>query len=252
MARQEPRFYAESDELERTGDHPDAAEHFSGYALMGQPFSSGYYLAFRHFRHSSIGPGYRALWVRTPSGNWTVYADTAPELSCARYIGAALDRAVPAAVEIEWEGPAGVTVRVPDRVRWHLELGRSVPTTLLTAMALRMPKPLWRRDSVLQAMGVMAGTMLSAGRMSVCGVTPNGQTFQAQPRRLWQVLETNAVIDGQDAGRAAPLPEQARLGGFWLPQRGIFAADLLVRYPSTSQAQVGTPLEPFEPHGIAE
>jgi hypothetical protein len=241
MAMQEPRFYAESDELERIGDHPDAAEHFSGYALLGQPFSSGYYLAFRHFRRSSIGPGYHALWMRTPSGSWTVYADADPERSCARYIGAAIDNAIRTTVRIQWDGPSSATITVPDRIRWHLELGRSVPTRLLTAMALRMPQSLWHQNSVLRPMGTMAGTMLAAGRMSVCGIVPNGQTFQAQPRRLWPVIQTTAVVDGHDVGQPAPLPEQERLGGFWLPQRGMFAADLLVRYPSTSQAQVGSP-----------
>lgn len=238
MATKQPRFYAESDEEKWTGDEPDPAEHFSGYAVMGQPFRSGYYLAFRHFRRSSVGPGYRAVWVRTPSGGWTIYADAAPELSCARYFGSALDEAVITTVDIEWDGPASATIRVPDRVEWHLELGSSLPTGALTAMALRMPPALWRRNSVLRAMGAVAGTMLGAGRMSICGVAPNGQSFQAQPRRLWQVLQTTAVVDGRDAGRPGPLREQDRLGGFWLPQRGLFAADLGVRFPSTAPAAV--------------
>ncbi|MDQ6754571.1 MAG: hypothetical protein M3017_14510 [Actinomycetota bacterium] len=238
MATKQPRFYAESDEEKRTGVQEDPAEHFSGYAVMGQPFRSGYYLAFRHFRRSSVGPGYRAVWVRTPSGGWTIYADAAPELSCARYFGSALDEAVTTTVGIEWDGPASATIRVPDRVEWHLELGSSLETRALTSMALRMPPALWRRNSVLRAMGAMAGTMLGAGRMSICGVAPNGQSFQAQPRRLWQVLESTAVVGGRDAGGPGPLREQDRLGGFWLPQRGLFAADLGVRFPSTVPAAV--------------
>lgn len=220
---------------------PDPAEHLSGYAIMGQPFSSGYYLAFRHFRRNSIGPGYHAVWVRTPSGRWTIYADAAPELSCVRYFGSAVDEAIQTSVDIQWNGPASATIRVPERVEWHVELGSSLSTGALTAMALRMPPMLWRRNSVLRAMGAMAGTMLRAGRMSVTGVVPNGQSFQAQPRRLWPVVATTAMVDGDDAGRPGRLPEQDRLGGFWLPQRGLFAADLGVRYPSTAPAGVAAP-----------
>ncbi|MFI5085711.1 MAG: hypothetical protein ACHP7K_07260 [Actinomycetales bacterium] len=236
MGTHQPRYYADADQEVSATTAKDPAEHFAGYAVMGQPFRSGYYLAFRHFRHSSIGPGYRAVWVRRPSGHWTIYADAAPELSCARYFGSAIDEAVTTDVSIDWDGPASATIRVPGAVEWHLDLGSSPSTSTLTAMAVRMPTALWRRDSVLRAMGIMAGTMLDAGRMSVCGLTPNRQSFQAQPRRLWAVRGTSATVDGSGTGRPGPLPRQDRLGGFWLPQRGLFTADLGVRYPSTAPA----------------
>ncbi len=55
------------------------------------------------------------------------------------------------------------------------------------------------------------------------GLTANGLPFDANPQRIWRVTEASATINGQDVGPSAPLPEQARLGDFWIPQQGIFA-----------------------------
>src|SRR5262249_43826239 len=55
------------------------AERFTGYGVMGLPFAGGHYLAFRCWPHSSIGPGYRAVWHRDPEGTWTFYATEPPD-----------------------------------------------------------------------------------------------------------------------------------------------------------------------------
>lgn len=212
----------------------DPAEHFAGYAVLGLPFSSGHYLAFRDFPFSSIGPGYRSVWHRTPDGEWTIYANASPEFSCARYFGAAVHHTVKTDVDIRWDGPFTARISVPGLVDWRLELGKSAATSMLTAMAVRMPETLWRSETVLRSMGAFAGPMLQAGKMKVSGVVPNGQTFQAQPRRLWVVLDSQATILGEDAGAPGALPVQDHLADFWLPQRGLFAADVGVRFPSTA------------------
>ena len=54
-------------------------------------------------------------------------------------------------------------------------------------------------------------------------VFPLVMGLDANPRRIWRVVEASATIRGEDAGPPAPLPEQARIGDFWVPQRGIFA-----------------------------
>jgi hypothetical protein len=55
------------------------------------------------------------------------------------------------------------------------------------------------------------------------GCTPNGQVFTAAPRLIWSIAESRATIRGVDAGTPGPLPKQAMLGDFCIPQRGIFA-----------------------------
>jgi hypothetical protein len=213
----------------------DPAEHFAGYAVLGLPFTSGHYLAFREFPASSVGPGYRAVWHRTPGGEWTIYANAAPEFSCARYFGAAVHHTVEADVDIQWSGPFTALITVPGAVDWRLQLGTSAATSMLTAMAVRMPERLWRSEPVLRAMGAFAGPLLNAGKMLVSGVVPNGQTFQAQPRKLWLVTDSRATILGEDAGQPGALDTQDHLADVWLPQRGLFAAGLGMRYPSTAR-----------------
>lgn len=214
----------------------DPAEHFAGYAVLGLPFTSGHYLAFRDFPVSSVGPGYRSVWHRTPGGEWTIYANTTPEFSCARYFGAAVQHTEETDVDIQWSGPFTAQITVPGVLDWHLQMGTSAATSMLTAIAVRMPETLWRNELVLRAMGAFAGPLLKAGRMKVSGMVPNGQTFQAQPRQLWLVTDSQATIRGEDAGQPGPLEVQDHLADFWLPQRGLFGAQVGVRFPSTARA----------------
>jgi len=220
--------------LEELPDDP--AEHFAGSAVFGQPFTSGRYLAFRDFPVSSVGPGYRSVWHRAPGGEWTLYANVAPQYSCARYFGLAFHRLVETDVDIQWSGPSSAVITVPGVLDWDLQLGTSPATTLLTAMAMRMPETLWRSEPVLRAMGAFAGPLLGAGRMKISGTVPNGQTFQAQPRQLWLVTDSRATILGEGAGRPGPLAVQDHLADFWLPQHGLFGTRLGVRFPSTAHA----------------
>ncbi|WP_237762658.1 hypothetical protein [Arthrobacter sp. ERGS1:01] len=179
-------------------------ERFSGYGVLGVPFSSGHYLAFRHFPASSIGPGYRALWLRRPNGEWTVYADAPPELSCARYFGEALAQAMTADVTITWDGPAAATIEVPGIVQWRLGLAATPATRMMGALARHLAPGMWREDRVLRSMGALAGPFLRIGKASFSGAVPNGQSFQAQPLRVWLVRTATATVDGADAGTPAP------------------------------------------------
>jgi hypothetical protein len=55
------------------------------------------------------------------------------------------------------------------------------------------------------------------------GVAPNRQRFIANPMLVWTIPRRDAHIDGVTLGAPGPLAEQARLGDFWIPQRGLFA-----------------------------
>lgn len=76
---------------------------------------------------------------------------------------------------------------------------------------------------MLKAMGAVASSTLGVGKVSMTGLTANGLPFDANPQRIWRVVDASARINGEDAGPPAPLREQARLGDFWIPQQGIFA-----------------------------
>lgn len=198
-------------------------ERFSGYGVMGLPFATGHVLAMRRFPVTSIGPGYTSVWLRRPSGDWTIYADAPAELSCARYFGAGLESAVHCPVSVDWTGDSTLTVTVADAaLAWTLELSSTPVSTGMTAMLGAVPAQLLERKGFLKAMGAAAGPVLRAGKLGLAGPVPNGQGFRAKPRRMWFVTRSTATLDGEHLGTPAPLAVQARLGDFWIPQCGIF------------------------------
>ena len=210
--------------LERDAPLPDGAgDRFSGYAIVGLPFRSGHVLALRRFPASSIGPGYTAVWHRDPSGRWTFYPTVPPEVSCARYFGGAVERNVVTPVDIAWLDSMSFTVFVGTAMRWHVTLGASFATRLLNTLAGVIPEHAWKKPEVLRLTGVAARTTLGAGRLNLTGLTPNGYRFIGVPRRWWSIESSHAVVDGVSLGAAGPLVNQASLGDFLLPQRGLFA-----------------------------
>jgi hypothetical protein len=92
----------------------------------------------------------------------------------------------------------------------------------MNAVGGATPGALWRQPLFLKLMGGVASVALGAGYLALAGETPNGQRFIANPRLVWTVSSSAASLDGQDFGSTGPLPVQARLGDFWIPQRGLF------------------------------
>ncbi|MFE3293709.1 hypothetical protein [Rhodococcus sp. NPDC059234] len=201
----------------------DELERFAGYGVMGLPFASGHCLALRHFAASSIGPGYTSVWHRNPAGRWVMYTSSAPDTGCPRYFSRALSESRTATITVTWTGPASLQTTVDDTIDWSLTLTRSPATRAMSVAGSLLPAALWRNDHVLALMARVAGPLLGVGRVGLTGTAPNGQSFRANPRRLWAVDDSRATVDGIDLGAPGPLPDQARLGDFWLPQRGMFA-----------------------------
>ena len=205
---------------------PDGrGERFSGYGIIGLPFSSGHVLALRRFEASSAGPTYTSVWHRDPHGRWAFHQNVPPEQSCPRYFGAAIAENTTEAIRIDWMDNRRfcVTVEAPGRIVWDVRLASTPATRMMNAAASVMPCSWRERRSVISTMEAAARWILGAGRMNLTGRTPNGHMFRAIPRSVWCIAESRATIRGVDAGTPAPLREQARLGDFYLPQRGIFA-----------------------------
>jgi hypothetical protein len=206
-------------ELPEGGD-----ERFAGYGIMGLPFASGHVLAMRRFPASSIGPAYTSIWHRDPAGKWAFWQNQPAELSCPRYFSAAVAEALRVEIDLEWTEPSTIRLAVPElEFEWYATLRASGATTLLNAVAAIMPDRLWKAKPVLSLMGPIAGTALRAGRVGLAGVAPNGQRFIANPLKVWLVAEAAASLGGVDFGPMGKLDQQAGLGDFWIPQRGVFA-----------------------------
>lgn len=200
------------------------SERFAGWGVMGLPFASGHVLGLRRFSKSSLGPGYTALWHRTPQGEWRIYSDAEPRLACSRYFGVALSEAPQTPIELDWDRPNGFSLRMPaQQFEWSVECEATPSTKMMNGMASMMPEAAWRNMAFLKMMGPMAGMILRAGHLRLQGDTPNHQWFVTNPRKIWAVAKSTASLRGESFGDPGPVHPQAKLGDFWIPQRGLLA-----------------------------
>ncbi|MEU4452725.1 hypothetical protein AB0F44_15435 [Nocardioides sp. NPDC023903] len=217
-----PREYAE--ESERHPQLPRGSEErVAGYGVMGQTFESGHVLGLRRWTASSVGEQFTSIWHREPDGSWHFYESAQPQFACSRWFGHGVRESVVVPIDVTWDGPTQLHVAAEGRADWRLTLAASPMTRVMNAMGGGMPMAAWRSTAMLRAMGAMASATLGVGKVSMTGLTANGLPFDANPLRIWRVVDATATINGMDAGPPAPLPQQARLGDFWIPQRGIFA-----------------------------
>lgn len=195
----------------------------SGYGVMGQPFASGHVLGLRRWTASSVGDQFTSIWHRRPDGGWHFYESAQPGFACSRWFGHGVQESTVVDIDVAWEGPNVLRVTAPRLVDWTLTLASTPMTRVMSSLGGVLPLAAWRSSTMLKAMGLAASSTLGVGKVGLTGLTANGLPFDANPLRIWRVVDARARIDGQDAGPPAPLREQAHLGDFWIPQRGIFA-----------------------------
>lgn len=227
-----PRDYVEHSEA-----HPElpegTEERVSGYGTMGIPFSSGHVLALRRWTASSVGEPFTSIWHRDPHGRWLFYETADCKVSCSRWFGGGVQESRHTEITLTWEAAEQLRVRTSDgQIDWSLTLGSSPVTRMMNGMGAMMPPAAWKSRRILGLMGRMATATLRAGRLSLVGTSSSGYPFLANPWHVWRVIESSATIGGESLGEPAPLPEQARLGDFWIPQQGIFAMGRVYMTPS--------------------
>lgn len=225
-------------------EYPDLplgdGECVSGYGVMGLPFTSGHVLGLRRWTASSVGEGFTSLWHRDPAGRWTFYETVDGESGCSRYFGAAVGRVEVIPIHIDWETPNRLHVRTADAtVDWTVEAGSTLVTRVMSALGASIPPVVWRSPTVLTAMGAIAGRALRAGKLQLTGQTSNAQHFDANPRRIWYVTASRAVVEGVDLGPPGPLVQQARMADFYFPQRGVLAVGSVFVTNRSPEASVG-------------
>jgi len=163
------------------------------------------------------------VWHRDPAGHWTFYSTIAPDVSCARYFGQQVERNVVSPIGITWENDRQFRVVIGTAFDWRVTLRASLPTRLLNAAAGAIPERAWQVPAVLRLIAMAANATLGVGRMNLTGLTPNGQRFIANPRRVWLIDESEAVVEGVALGPVVRTRRQASLGDLLLPRKGLFA-----------------------------
>jgi hypothetical protein len=197
-------------------------ERFVGFGIMGLPFANGHYLAMRQFPATSFAPPYISVWHRDPSCNWTFYATTPGQQSCARYFGSAAPTdAVHCDIDVSWTSPTSVLIDIPGELHWTVDLHATAATRLMSAIGGRLSESAWTDQATLRRLGRVASRTLGVGDVRLTGRAPSGQCYMMAPKQLWVVGESRAVLHSRDLGASGPLLRQARLGDFRMPQRGI-------------------------------
>lgn len=218
----DPRTLAERAEQLTPEERPNR-ETVAGYAVIGLPFASGHVLAHRRFPASSAGPGYTSIWHRDPAGDWTFYADVEPMKACNRAFGSEVSEFRPTRIDTTWTAPDRFTLEVPGELTWEIRLASTPLTRLMNAAGSLMPETLWNSEPVMSTMGVLASLLLGAGKLRLTGRVPNGQHFIANPRLIWTIPESRAVINDENLGEPGPVNPQAWLADFAVPNRGLLA-----------------------------
>jgi hypothetical protein len=220
-------------------------ERFKGYGVMGLPFHSNHVLALRRFPKTSVGPAYNSVWHRNPDGGWTIYSNQSPQLSCSRFFGSAANQSIQTKIEIVWTDDDQIDVAIEEvDFEWHIKLSTTWRTNMMNSMGKILPDAAWKNKRILSVMSSMAGSVFGIGKVALYGYVPNGQYFIANPYLMWEIHESRASMAGNDFGPPGKLKEQARLGDFWLPQKGMFVSGIsyfetlnparhTVRYPGS-------------------
>jgi hypothetical protein len=217
-----PKHLAADAEHVETPSGP--GERFAGYGVMGLPFRSGHVLAMRRFAASSVGPAYTSVWHRDPAGDWVFWQDGRAEQACPRYFSAALSSSRTVGIELSWPADETLRIAIPEvELEWTATMATTAATRGLNGIGRVLPERAWRSAAVLKAMAPIAGRALRAGRIGMVGVAPNGQSFITNPQTVFVVEASEARLGAEPLGPPGPLGDQARLGDFWIPQRGILA-----------------------------
>ena len=220
----QPRELVE--QIEQSASLPSGTqERFSGYGVMSAPFVGGYNLCLRRFPASSVGPAYTSVWCRDSEGAWTFFQNAPPAQACPRYFSSALTRILVRDIEIVWTGPRAFSVKISggDELGWNLTLAETFPTRMMNVISGLVPERLWHEPAFLKVMAGVARVTLGTGKLALAGQAPNGQTFVANPRLVWLISSSQAVLNGADLGQMERVGPQTKLGDFWIPQRGLFA-----------------------------
>jgi hypothetical protein len=201
---------------------PGDDERFVGFGIMGLPFANGHYLAMRQFPATTFAPPYISVWHRDPSCNWTFYATTPGQQSCARYFSSATPNdAVQCDIDVSWTGLWSVRIDIPDVLHWTVDLEATRATRVMNRIGGRLSESAWNDPRKLRRMDRVASRTLGVGDVRLTGRAPNGQCYAMAPKQMWLVADAQAQVHGRDLGPSGPLLRQARLGDFRMPQRGI-------------------------------
>jgi len=124
-------------------------EYVKGYGIFGLPFSSGHVRALRVFPQNDFSP-YITIWHRNPAGDWAIYYHAvAAQVACHRYYGAAARVNASAQIDVVWEGPDRLRVRMDHpALEWTVAVQEPPLLRLMNALSRRLPFWTWKHEAL--------------------------------------------------------------------------------------------------------
>jgi hypothetical protein len=213
-------------------------ERMKGFAVLGVTFESGHMLALRAFEETSFGPGFVAVWMREPNGDWRFFSTNDPRHSCAKYMLPEVADQVP--IDVRWVDDRTMHVSIKAiSFRWFIEFEETRRTRLMSALVSRVPKWALRTAPVSSIVSAVARKGLRLGKLRLRGEVPNGQRYHGMPRRVWRVKGSTAWAGAYNFGEMVSVAPQRRFGDFWIPARPIAIAGE-VEFEAPSRVEVGS------------
>jgi hypothetical protein len=210
-------------------------DHMQGMAVLGVTFETGHVLALRHVEHTSTGPGFTAVCMREPGGDWRFFSTNPPASSCARYMLPEVADQVP--IDIRWVDDCTLHVSIRDiSLRWFV---RFEETRTLSAVVSRLPKAFLRSAAGSAVAAAVARSFLRPGNLRLHGELPNGQRFRGLPAQIWRVSHSTARVSSFDFGHVVRTEKQARFGDFWVPASPIAIGGVVEFQPLPARLPAG-------------
>jgi hypothetical protein len=188
------------------------------------PLDSGYVLALRVFPQNDFAP-YITVWSRDPDGNWSIFVDgPRVESACPRYYGPAAQHVGRCQIQLQWMGPARLSVLVDQpALAWTMSMHSTPLLDVINALSVRMPLWTWKPASLVSLRNWMARRLLGMGEIQLSGRMPSGHFGTLMPQQMYFISEARAVLEGKDLGHPTHVSENPRIGEVPLPARPVFA-----------------------------
>ena len=125
------------------------------------------------------------MWHRDPSCNWTFYATTPGQQSCARYFGTATPNdAVQCDIGVSWVSAWSVLIEIPGLLQWTVDLPATAATRLISTIGGRLSESAWTDPTILKRLSRVARRTLGVGDVRLTGRAPNGQCYTMAPTQV--------------------------------------------------------------------
>lgn len=198
-------------------------EYVKGYGIFGLPFSSGHVLALRVFPENDFSP-YVTIWHRDPGGTWAIHYDAvAGHVACPRYYGTACHMTAPAHIDVVWQGPDRLRVRMDSpALEWMVEAHETPALRLMNGMSRRLPFWTWKYEALRVPREWMARAF-GLGRIKLASVMPSGHFGVLMPQRMYFIDRSEALLEEVDLGQVVRMYPNPRIGEVPLPARGVLA-----------------------------